>query len=297
MTNTTRFSGIKKICYDLIFSVRRFFLKISGIGELIALLKEIRNTTACIAMSEILKAPKYSSELHLARFGFKVHSQADEDGLIHEIFCRIGVGSRTFLEIGSSNGLESNTLYLLRQGWHGVWVDFNEKYKVEAESIFLPYIEGGALRFFCNFVTRENINEIYQSASKGDELALVSIDIDGNDYHIIEKISGLNARLLVIEYNPIFAPPIEWVMDYDPNYQWIIGSDKYSASLKSYEFMMDRMGYRLVGCTINGNNAFFVRKDLVGNHFIGDGSAEFHYESEKFWLTHSYRKAYEYLVR
>ena len=35
-----------------------------------------------------------------ALFGFKVYSQVDEDGIIEHIFSHIGVGDRTFVELG-----------------------------------------------------------------------------------------------------------------------------------------------------------------------------------------------------
>ncbi len=46
-------------------------------------------------------------------------SQSGEDGILGEIFRRIGTTERRFVEIGVGNGLENNTAYLLAQGWHG----------------------------------------------------------------------------------------------------------------------------------------------------------------------------------
>ena len=37
-----------------------------------------------------------------------------------------------------------------------------------------------------------------------------------------------------------------------------------------------------------GSNAFFVRKDLIGEHFHSDCSAENHYEELKNWLLASF---------
>ncbi len=92
---------------------------------------------------------------------------------------------------------------------------------------------------------------------------------------------------IVLEYNLVFAPPVEWIADCDPERSWQ-GDDAYGASLKSYEFMLSVKGYALVGCTLNGNNAFFVRRELLGDHFIPDTSAEFHFEPQRFWLTHAF---------
>jgi len=63
------------------------------------------------------------------------------------------------------------------------------------------------------------------------------------------------------------------------------GGDDYSAALKSYELLLAPKGYALIGCTLNGSNAFFVRRDLLRDHFVLDTSAECHYEPQRFWLT------------
>ena len=58
-------------------------------------------------------APRNADERRLLKSGYRVYSQADEDGILHEIFRRIGEGKRAFLELGVGNGLENNTLFLL----------------------------------------------------------------------------------------------------------------------------------------------------------------------------------------
>ena len=55
--------------------------------------------------------------------GFKVYSQADEDGLLEEITRQLGIDRGHFIEIGCGDGRENNSHYLLLKGWRGVWVD------------------------------------------------------------------------------------------------------------------------------------------------------------------------------
>ncbi len=50
-------------------------------------------------------------------------SQNYEDGMIAEIFRRIGATQKTFLEIGVGDGSENNTTALLSAGWNGWWID------------------------------------------------------------------------------------------------------------------------------------------------------------------------------
>src|ERR1700735_4114540 len=72
-------------------------------------------------------APRNADERRLLKSGYRVYSQADEDGILHEIFRRVGEGKRTFLELGVGNGLENNTLFLLIQGWNGIWLEGSER--------------------------------------------------------------------------------------------------------------------------------------------------------------------------
>ncbi len=285
---------MKNTLKNMINSLRRVIAKFTGIDEVIRLSKENRNISAFIAWKEILKDKKYLDERALARYGFKVHSQAEEDGIIHEVFRRIGSKYRTFLEIGVSNGLECNTLYLLRQGWKGAWIDGNMDYTAQIENIFSDYLNNGNLVFSCNMVTCENINDLYKELVPKNGLDLLSIDVDGNDYYLLQSITNLEASVIVLEYNPVFAPPIDWVMEYNSGHEWVVGSDNYGASLKSYERMLSDKGYVLVGCTINGNNAFFVRKHLVKGLFCEEFTAEFHYEPQRYWITNAFMSGHSF---
>ena len=66
---------------------------------------------------------RLKSNKHLEKYGFKVYSQSDEDGIIEEIFNRIGTTNKKFIEFGVENGLESNSHYLLLKGWNGLWIE------------------------------------------------------------------------------------------------------------------------------------------------------------------------------
>lgn len=62
------------------------------------------------------------------------------------------------------------------------------------------------------------------------------------------------------------------------------GTINYSASLKSYELLGQELGYSLVGCDFSGANAFFVRDNILGDHFAAPFTAENHYEPDRMGL-------------
>lgn len=79
-------------------------------------------------LGNLLNDKKYEDPKRLEKFGYKVYSQNDEDGIIHEIFNRIGIKNNFFVEFGVQDGLQSNSHYLLFQGWKGVFIEGSEEY-------------------------------------------------------------------------------------------------------------------------------------------------------------------------
>ena len=134
------------------------------------------------------------------------------------------------------------------------------------------------------WVKKDNINKLISDKQKNnEEFDLLSLDIDGNDYHVLEAIEHLNARVIVLEYNSKYRPPVKWVMKYNPNHAFD-DSEYYGASLKSFEILLSKKGYKLVGCNLYGVNAFFVREDLMKNNFLDNCTAENHYEPGRLFL-------------
>ena len=233
--------------------------------------------------TDILDQPRYKDDKRLLKYGFKAYSQADEDGIIQEIFQRIGVTNKTFIEIGVGDGLENNTLFLLLKGWKGFWVDGDLKNIKAIHNKFLFLKDSGRLSIKQVWIDKDNIDSLINDFGLPQEIDLLSIDIDGNDYHVFKNIVSLNPRVVVIEYNAKLPPPVKWVMAYNQCHKKT-NTDYFGASLKSFEYLFQKKGYLLVGCNIAGVNAFFVRKDLMEEHFHSDCSAENHYEDLKLWL-------------
>jgi hypothetical protein len=235
------------------------------------------------SVRSLLSSPRYADPRCLTRHGAKVYSQGDEDGILAEIFRRIGTSSRRFLEIGVGDGLENNTLALLLKGWTGVWIDGSPQNAAKIRARFGRMLKDGRLEFLERRVTLSTLPEILSAAKATDALDLLGLDIDGNDYHILAQMP-LTARVVVLEYNARFPPPIDWVMPYDESHVWS-GSDRFGASLEAYTALLTDRGYSLVGCNLTGANAFYVRNDLLDQDlFLSPFTAELHYEPARYWL-------------
>lgn len=196
--------------------------------------------------------------------GYKVYSQNEEDGIIEEICERLGVSQGTFIEIGCGNGLENNTHYLLLKGWNGAWVDGSLD-NIRFIEDHLP-LQSTQLLVLHESVTKDSMGRILGAISKHTGQStpdFVSLDIDGNDLDVIEKIVSLiKPKLLCVEYNAKFPPPTVVRIRYNVEHVWH-GDDYFGASLQAF---VDALSdYLLVCCNISGSNAFFVRRDLAGS--------------------------------
>lgn len=235
----------------------------------------------------LLSTPRNADDRRLLKYGFRVYSQADEDGVLREIFRRIGDTNRTFVELGTAQGIENNTVFLLLQGWRGLWVEGSEKKAAAARKQFSSEISSKNLSVEQCFVTASNIDGILNRRVPR-EIDLLSLDLDGNDYHILDAIKSLSPRVIVAEYNAKFPADVVWVMQYNQNHIYD-STDYFGASLKAFELLLANRGYSLVGCSLLGTNAFFVRADLAKDPpFCSPFTAENHYEPPRYYLRHAF---------
>lgn len=234
--------------------------------------------------TETLAQPRYADPKRLLRYGFKVYSQHDEDGILQEIFRRIGTGPRTFVEFGVETGVECNTVKLLIEGWRGLWIEANAQAAKAIGSTFAEFLKDRRLTLLQSLVTAENIDTLIGNAGLKGEIDLLGIDIDFNDYWVWKAIEAVSPRVVVIEYNAGLRPPMSLTVPYQPNHAGS-GTNFFGASLEALVRLGRTKGYRLVGCNISGSNAFFVREDLCADHFIEPATAEEHYEPPRHFFS------------
>lgn len=196
---------------------------------------------------------------------FKVYSQWGEDGILQYLTRTVPVPRRVFVEFGVENYTEANTRFLLlNDNWSGLIIDGSEDKMnfVRQDAIYWRH----NLKALAQFVTRENINDLIRGQGLTGEIGLLSVDIDGNDYWVWERIDVVNPAIVVVEYNARFGPERAVTTPYDPaferqkaHYSCIY----YGASLAALVGLGRRKGYAFVGSNSAANNAFFVRRDLL----------------------------------
>jgi hypothetical protein len=231
-----------------------------------------------------LAMPRYANPKRLLRYGFKVYSQSDEDGIIQEIFNRVGTRNRIFVEFGVESGIECNSVKLLVEGWRGLWLDGGTKHVAQIRTHFRTFIDDRRLTANEAFVVAENINSLLEQGGVTGEIDFLSIDIDNNDYWVWKEITAIKPRVVAIEYNATLRPPMSLVVPYDPERRWD-GTNYFGASLEALVRLGRDKGYQIVGCNFSGANAFFVREDIAEDLFVKPATAEEHYEPPRYFFA------------
>jgi hypothetical protein len=222
----------------------------------------------------LTQCPEWRSTAHLRAFERRAYSQFGEDGIIEEIFRRVGYRNKYFVEFGVESGIECNAARLaLVEKWSGLFLEADPVCFEQLKKRYEPF---PAVRCVQAFVSSANIENLLEANAVPTELDLLSIDIDGNDYWVWKAIFRWKPRVVVIEYNASRPPQERWVMAENPNHRWD-GTDYFGASLRSLTELAREKGYTLVGTNSHGINAFFVRDDLACDNRFVDPTVYFHY--------------------
>lgn len=196
---------------------------------------------------------------------FKVFSQWGEDGILQYLVKNLEISNKRFVEFGVQNYKEANTRYLLiHDNWSGLVIDGDSDNVKEIihDDLYWRY----NLKAVCSFVTAENINEILLSQNMHGEIGLLSIDIDGNDYWVWQAIHCIDPMIVICEYNHRFGKTDAVTIPYRKDFRREkahYSNIYYGASISALHALARRKGYAMVAGNSNGNNLFFVKKNLL----------------------------------
>jgi len=206
-----------------------------------------------------------SSSLH--DHEYQIFSQWGEDGILDYLVRSANIQNKTFVEFGVEDFTEANTRWLLmNQGWRGLVIDGSAENieRIRKSAISWKY----PLTAVSSFITVENINELLLRHAPSRLLGILSIDVDGVDYWIWKAIHAVTADIVVVEYNSLFGPDEAVTIPYDSSFQRSkahFSHSYYGASIAALTQLGEEKGYACVGSNSAGNNAFFLRKDLLSS--------------------------------
>jgi hypothetical protein len=179
--------------------------------------------------------------LPLTAFENSVYSQFGEDGVINHLLtalreAEVALSFRS-CELGAWDGKHlSNTMNLiLNQNFQGVLIEADPiKFAdLQTNSAELQIV---ALNEFVE-PDGNTLEEIFQRNRIPIDLDVLSIDIDGSDYQILQSLNDMRPKIIVIEYNP--SIPLDFV------YINPVGLSRGSSALAIVNLAKEK-GYSLV---------------------------------------------------
>jgi hypothetical protein len=196
-----------------------------------------------------------------------VYSQSGEDGIVDKILQVLGTKKGWCVEFGAWDGEHlSNTYNLIASsGFSAVLIEGNERrFQVLAER-FRNNPKVIARNAFVGFTAEDGLDKILAETPIPLDFDVLSIDIDGNDYHVWKAVTRFRPKLVVIEYNPTIPSVVEFVQKADL-------SVNQGSSILSMSLLAKEKGYELVAAT--ANNCLFVPKEHFPLFGIADNSVQ-----------------------
>jgi hypothetical protein len=194
--------------------------------------------------------------MELDSFEKRIFSQNGEDGITMRLLELIYKGDNNdkyYVEFGVQTGRECNTRILHdRYKWPGLQMDGGR--------------ENLTINLRREFITKENVVDLFRKYNVPHHINVLSIDIDFNDFYCLKEIlKNYTCDILICEYNATHPPNEDKIIIYDKNGGWD-GSNYFGMSLLSLTKLGEKYDYSLVYCNKNGVNSFFIHNDIIKNN-------------------------------
>ncbi len=178
--------------------------------------------------------------------GYSVYSQFGEDGILQYLISTLNLSNKQCCEFGMSGIIFSNTYNLVENyDWFGIYI---EKNKSAIEKIN----KGVIINKEVDISGENSLDNILKETSIDNQFDVLSIDIDGKDYHIWNSLTNYEPNIVIIEINPFL----------NPNEDYINDGTKFSSSFKSTIELANKKDYTLVCMS---GNLIFVRSKILMN--------------------------------
>jgi hypothetical protein len=172
-------------------------------------------------------------------------------------------GDKWCVEFGAWDGIFAcNSRNLIEtKGFSAVLIEANSKKFAQLRRNYAHNANVFPVNAFVGFEIDDGLDTILADFPIPDSFDLLSIDVDGNDYHIWKAIDKYRPKAVVIEFNPTIPTELRFVQPADP-------SINQGSSLLSLIELGKEKGYELV--SVLSCNAFFIDRRLYPRFEIED---------------------------
>jgi hypothetical protein len=180
-----------------------------------------------------------------------IYSQCGEDGILAKILEILPSKDRWCVEFGAWDGkYMSNTCNLIEHsGYSTVLIEPNKNKCDDLCRRYATKPDAIILNKFVGFTPQDNLDALLAGKPIPKDFDVLSIDIDGNDYHVWNAIVNYTPKVVCIEFNPSIPTEVDFVQVADPKVS-------HGSSLLAFARLGRQKGYELV--CVTQLNAIFV---------------------------------------
>ena len=191
-------------------------------------------------------------------------SHANEQSILAKYIEKLlpGVRPRTVVDIGAGNGVRwSNSYALLLAGWKALGVEADAQKFALLSKVYGKFPAAHASN---SLASPENICALLRDFDIEENFGVLCVDIDGNDYWVLDAIlTKFRPGLVVTEINENIPPPLRFVVKFDPDFQ--LRHHFYGYSIAALEDLCQQHNYGIL--ELEYNNAFLAPRELRGAQF------------------------------
>ena len=156
--------------------------------------------------------------MRLLDFAANTHSQKGEDGVLAKILQTLPATDRWCVEFGAWDGRHlSNTCNLIENsGYSAVLIEPNSKRFADLTELHRKNPKMHCINKFVGFGKDNSLDTLLANTPIPAQFDLLSIDIDGNDYHAWAATSAYTPKVVCVEFNPTIPTEVEFVQPADP---------------------------------------------------------------------------------
>jgi hypothetical protein len=202
----------------------------------------------------VITCPTLCHKKRLFEYAMNVYSQFGEDGIVQKIFEVIGTESKIAVEFGAWDGIYlSNTANLWTKdiAWQAILIE-GDKQRFGQLAHICAQFNGVPLCEWVGIEAHNCLEAILKRNKISCDIDLLSIDIDGNDYHIFDSLHEMRPRLIICEYNPTIPITYDLYAPYG-------SQNNFGTSVAALNRIAAKKRYKLVALTVT--NAFYVREE------------------------------------
>ncbi len=183
-----------------------------------------------------------------------VFSQCGEDGVVDYLLDLANIRDGYFVEFGAWDGRHlSNCANLADRGWGGCFIEGDSERFLELRKNYAARTDIATVNAFVGTEGNHALASILKAAGAPSEPTILSIDIDGMDYHIWASLTAYQPLMCVVEFNPTIPARVAYVQENDE-------AVHRGSSLRAFWRLAQQKGYALVAAT--DWNGFFMREDV-----------------------------------